>query len=185
VLAIDTSGSMSGRTSTDGPTKLEAARQAAKDFAANLVAGRDQAAVIQFNIVAEVLVPLTDDIDAVQDGLDQLTQDAGTRIDLAIAEAHLQLTGPSRRQGNNPVIILLTDGEPTHTTPDAVRDAAQRAKDDKLLVFTIGLGTDVDEQLLEDIAGKPTWYFPAPDTSDLQSIYEQIAYEIPCEPVWP
>ncbi len=184
-LVIDTSGSMSASTTAGGPTKLEAARQAAKDFAGNLVAGRDQAAVIQFNIEATVLVPLTADIAAVQAGLDQLTQEAGTRIDLAIEEAHRQLTGPSRRETNNPVIVLLTDGEPTHTSPDAVRDAAQRAKTDQLLVFTVGLGTDVDEQLLEDIASRPEWYFPAPDTSDLQAIYEQIAYEIPCEPLWP
>ncbi len=184
-LVIDTSGSMSSRTSPDGPTKLEAAREAARRFALQLVDGRDQAALIQFNLEATVLVGLTGDIDAVSAGLDQLTQASGTRIDLALDAARLELTGPARRLDNNPVIILLTDGEPTGATPQDVRLAAQKAKDEELLVFTIGLGQEVDGELLTDVASKPDWYFYAPDTSDLEGIYDQIVYEIPCQPMWP
>ncbi len=71
-----------------------------------LVAGQDQAA----------LVPLTPTISDVEAGLDRLTQESGTRIDLALDAARGELTGPARREGNNPVLILLTDGEPTGTT---------------------------------------------------------------------
>jgi Ca-activated chloride channel family protein len=83
------------------------------------------------------------------------------------------------------VLILLTDGQPTGTTGDAVRQAATRAKNAGILVFTIGLGQDVDQTLLADIASKPAWYFFAPDTSQLEAIYKQIAYSIPCKPMWP
>jgi Mg-chelatase subunit ChlD len=176
---------MSGTTSAGGPTKLEAAREAARSFVEQLVVGRDQAALIQFNSEAVVLVSLTGDIPAVTAGLDRLTQSTGTRIDLALEAARAELTGPTRKEENNPVIILLTDGEPTLTTPEAVRLAAQRAKDEGHLIFTIGLGEEVDGDLLSDVATRPDWYFYAPDTSDLQGIYEQIAYEIPCQPMWP
>ena len=184
-LLIDTSGSMSQTTSPGGPTKLVAARDAARDFLGQLVAGRDQAAVIQFNNKADALVDLTDDPAVAIAALDRLGQATGTRIDLALGAGLDVLTGPNRRAANNPVLILLTDGEPSGTTPEAVRAAAERAKAADLLVFTIGLGQDVDPDLLRDVAGRPEWYFAAPDTADLAEIYGRIAFEIPCEPEWP
>jgi len=130
-------------------------------------------------------VPLTPGIAEVEAGLDRLTQESGTRIDLALDAARGELTGPARREGNNPVLILLTDGEPTGTTPEEVRAAADRAKEPGVLLFTIGLGQAVDHDLLRDVAGQPEWYFFAPDTSDLEDIYGQIVFEIPCIPAWP
>lgn len=41
-------------------------------------------------------------------------------------------------------------------------------------IYAIGLGQDVDQVLLADIATKPEWYFFAPDTSDLAEIYSQM-----------
>ncbi len=184
-LVIDTSGSMTEVTSPGGPTKLEAAREAARAFVLQLVAGRDQAAVLQFNNEATVLEPLTPDIARAASGLDRLSQASGTRLDLALEAAAAELGGPNRRADNNAVIVLLTDGAPTGVTPDEVRVAAAGAKAAGLLVFTIGLGQDVDQALLGDVASRPEWYFHAPDTGDLNRIYEQIAYSIPCKPMWP
>jgi uncharacterized protein YegL len=185
VLVIDTSGSMSDPTSGGGETKLQAARDAARRFIGQLVAGRDQAAIVQFNIEATVVVPLTDDPGAAVAGLDRLTQATGTRIDLALDVARDVLTGPLRRADNNPVLVLLTDGEPTGTTRADVLAAAARAQSAGLLVFTIGLGTAIDHDLLRGCASRPEWYYPAPDTRDLAAIYDQIAFQIPCVPVWP
>jgi uncharacterized protein YegL len=184
-MVIDTSGSMSGTTSPGGPTKIEAARESARQFVLQLVSGRDQSAVIQFNTDATVLEPLTPDIAKAAAAMDRLTQAVGTRIDLALDAAVAELTGPNKKPGNNPVIILLTDGAPTGVTPDEVRAAANAAKAAGMLIYTIGLGQDVDQVLLRDIASKPEWYFFAPDTSDLAEIYSQIAYSIPCKPMWP
>ncbi len=66
-----------------------------------------------------------------------------------------------------------------------MRAAARKAKDAGILVFTIGLGQAVDQVLMRDIASQPAWYFFAPDTSQLEAIYGQIAYSIPCKPMWP
>lgn len=184
-LVIDSSSSMTETTRPGGPTKLAAAQEAARAFLAQLAAVGSQAALIQFSNTAAVLVPLTPDIAAVTAGLDRLTQASGTRIDLALDSAVAELTGSARRAGNNPVIILLTDGEPTGTTTDAVQQAALRAKTAGMLVFTIGLGQAVDRALLSDIASRPEWAYFAPDTSDLAGIYERIVYVIPCRPEWP
>jgi len=184
-LLIDTSGSMAETTSPGGPTKLDAAREGARAFLAQLSPGRDQAALIPFNAEATVLAPLTGDIAAVSAALDQLAQATGTRIDAALDAGRAELTGPARRAENNAVLILLTDGEPTGTTPEAVQAAAERAKADGLLVFTIGLGADVDAALLEAVASRSDWYYPAPDARDLAAIYGRIAYAIPCRGMWP
>jgi Mg-chelatase subunit ChlD len=184
-LVLDTSGSMSESTRPGGETKFDAARAAAGAFLGNLVPGRDQAALIQFNSTAEVVVSLSDDPALVRAGLDRLTQSTGTRIDSALAIAQAELTGPRRRAGNNPVLVMLTDGEPSGTTPEEVRARAQEAQAAGILVFTVGLGLDVDHDLLRDVASQSDWYFHAPDTSDLASIYDRIAYSIPCKEQWP
>ena len=184
-LVIDTSGSMSETTSPGGPTKLQAATDAARTFLGQLVAGRDQATLVQFNNAAHVVVPLSDGGAAAVAGLALLTQDNGTRIDLGLDAAAGALAVPERKASNTPVIILLTDGEPTGATPDEVRVAALRAKGAGMLVYTIGLGTSIDVALMRDVATKPEWFYSAPDTADLAAIYGQIAFEIPCKLEWP
>lgn len=185
VLAIDTSGSMSETTGSGGPTKFEAAKAAARAFLAQLVPGRDQAALLQFNGEVTVIEPLSDDPAVVAAGLDRLSQAGGTRIDLALEAGRAELTSAARRPENNPVLIVLTDGEPTGTTPEEVRTAAAAAKAAGILVFTIGLGTSLDVELLRDVASRPEWAYLAPDTSDLVAIYEAIVVEIPCVYDWP
>lgn len=184
-LVIDTSGSMSDPTTPGGPTKLVAAREAARGFLAQLSPGNDQAAVIQFNSAAAVIVPLADDPAQVMAGLDQLTQAAGTRLDLAFAAARRELTGPGRRPRNNPVLVLLTDGEPTGTTKADVLGEALATRNAGILVYTIGLGSDVDHDLLRSCATAENRYYFAPQTGDLAAIYAQVAFRLPCRPIWP
>jgi len=185
VLLFDTSGSMSQPTSVGGPEKLAAAKAAGRGFLEQLVEGRDQAALVQFNAEVRLLVPLTDDPTAVIAGLDLLEQAPGTRIDSALAAGREELLSERRRAENNPVLILLTDGEPTGTTPEDVRAAAAEAHAAGLLVFAIGLGSDLDDDLLRDVASRPDWYFRAPDTADLEAIYDAIVDELPCTLAWP
>ncbi len=184
-LVIDTSGSMGDATRDGGPTKLEAARDAAAEFLGVLDFNRDQAALLQFNTDAKLLVALTSDRAALLAGLDALTQESGTRIDLALLAGRDALTGPERKEGNNAVLILLTDGKPTMVGQSEVLQASDSVHEAGILTFTIGLGPDVDHELLELVATIPEWYSYAPDTSDLQGIYERIAYSIPCPEVWP
>ena len=87
-------------------------------------------------------------------------------------------------------MILLSDGYPTYpcdvpstgcgsvysvTGADGARTQANIARNMNVTIFTIGLGTEIDPGLLEDIAGDPANYFYAPSSDDLQGIYEEIA----------
>ena len=45
-------------------------------------------------------------------------------------------------------------------------------------IYTIGLGQDVNADILTDIAGGQSQFFSAPDTSTLASIYQAIAQSI-------
>ncbi|HRA19876.1 MAG TPA: VWA domain-containing protein [Anaerolineae bacterium] len=184
VLVLDASTSMSETTSPGGPTKLQAAKDAARVFMGQLVAGRDQVALVQFNSEATVLVDLTDQPTVAIAGLDRISQASGTAINKALTAGAAVFGGPGRRVSNNAVLILLTDGEPTGTTREEVLAAAGQAQA-AALVFTIGLGQAVDQELLRAIASRSNGFFYAPDTSQLALIYSQIAYEIPCRPGWP
>ena len=81
---------------------------------------------------------------------------------------------------NNKVIILLTDGLPFGTTAEAVLAVADQAKAEGISIYTIGLGGDVDPHLLQQVATDPGKYYFAPQATDLEAIYEQIAILIPC-----
>ncbi|MCE7938165.1 MAG: VWA domain-containing protein, partial [Chloroflexi bacterium CFX6] len=58
--------------------------------------------------------------------------------------------------------------------------AAERARAAGVTVFTIGLGADVDGDLLAGLAGDPSRYAYAPDAAALGAIYRRVAEGIPC-----
>lgn len=73
------------------------------------------------------------------------------------------------------VEILLTDGLPTHSL-SATTDEIQIAAYVGIRIFTIGLGSGVDEDYLEDIAYETGGrYYFAPTAGDLQEIYTNIS----------
>ncbi len=46
--------------------------------------------------------------------------------------------------------------------------------------YATGLGPDADEAALRAMAGEPSRYYYAPDSSDLAQIYSEIAQELLC-----
>jgi hypothetical protein len=66
-------------------------------------------------------------------------------------------------------------------------EAAALAKAEGSVIFTIGLGEDVERDALREIASRPEFFRWAPDGEDLGAVYERIAGEIPCPPsaFWP
>jgi Mg-chelatase subunit ChlD len=184
VLALDTSTSMLEPTSPGGKSKLDSAREAARTFLQMMVPRRDQAALIQFNSSATTLVDLSDQPALAIAALDRLSVDEGTNISHALNIGVNILAGPRRRASNNAVFILLTDGVPTGTTHEEVRQAAIEAQR-AAMVFTIGVGQFVDRALLQSMASQPAYSYFAPNSADLNTIYQAIAYSIPCRSGWP
>ncbi|MCB0216745.1 MAG: VWA domain-containing protein [Chloroflexi bacterium] len=184
VLVIDTSSSMREPTDLGDGSKLDAARAAAAAFVENLSLGprRDQAAIAWFNRSSGIAVGLSDDKAALLAGLASLESLEGTRIDLGLQAAGLALDG-SRRADAKPVVILLTDGI-HNSSPNGVQDVRDQALALKVrgaLIYTIGLGSQIQTDLLREVATTPAGYFASPSSEDLAAIYAQITEQIPCD----
>ncbi len=179
VLAIDTSSSMQELDAT-GATLLAGAKAAAKVFVGVLALPADQAAIVSFNANAALVQPLTGDGARLVARIDGLASAPGTRIDRGLATALAELSSPRRRPDNLPVVILLTDGRPQGGTEADTAAIAQQLRDAGNLVYTIGLGPDVDGGFLIGLAGAPERYLHAPTPQQLAEIYRRIALSLPC-----
>jgi Mg-chelatase subunit ChlD len=180
VLVIDASSSMLEPTAT-GRTKLAVATDAARVFLDQLhFADGDQAAVVSFNAEATLLAALSPDRATLDAALAGITTAQFTRIDRGIAVAAGELASARHRVANAPVMIVLTDGR-ANPVPVSVAEAeARAAKDAGAVLFTIGLGSDLDTEALRGMASKPEYLYVAPDAEALAGIYRGIAVAIPC-----
>jgi Ca-activated chloride channel homolog len=173
-LVIDTSSSMAGR-------KLEDAKAAAAAFVAQMdfAPGRDQVAVVRYDTEAEVACPFTNAGAVIEAAVRNLHSRSGTHIDKGLRLALGELQSPRHLERNMSVMILLTDGVQTGTPGEELR-AANEVHGAGVRVYTIGLGADVDEVTLREIAGSDDRYYSAPDSGDLGHIYGEIARDLMC-----
>lgn len=179
ILAIDTSSSMDKPAETGG-TRLDAAKGAAETFLHLLDFPTDQAGIVSFGTTATLQHPLSVDITSLANELYSLSVAGLTRMDLALTKSRQELTGPRHKTANTPVVILLTDGLPNGTTAEAVLAEATAAKAAGIVIYTIGLGNEVDVSLMQSMATTPAYYYQAPTTAELMDIYRQIANLIQC-----
>jgi Ca-activated chloride channel family protein len=167
ILAFDISGSMSA---TDiAPTRIAAAKAAAKDFVANQPSGISIGVVAFSDAGVSVQVPTTDQ-GPVLDAIDRLVPQKGTSVAAGItaslnaikvaeqgpyANNYYGNASPTPTMSPTPVpagyhapavIILLTDGE-NNEQPDPL-SLAQVAANQGVRIFTVGIGsaagTDLD-----------------------------------------
>jgi Mg-chelatase subunit ChlD len=164
-----------------GRSKLDAATAAARGFLDLLRLGTgDQAALVAFNATASLLVPLTADRAALDAAFGRIEVAQQTCLACGVETAAAEIDSPRREPANTPVLILLTDGR---SNPRPAADAVARAAEAKargVVVFTIGLGTDVDTDALAAIASRPDGFYQAPVGEDLAAIYGRIAVALPC-----
>lgn len=172
-LAIDTSSSMNG-------PKIEAARAAARTFIGLLNLPQDHAAVVSFDERARVAQALTGDRTALEAALASLPTAVGTRIDLGLWVALEELGGLRHRPGVDTVLVLLTDGRPQGGTEASMRLAVGLARDLGVTTYAIGLGDDVQRDVLLEIAGDRDRVHLAPSERELAAIYREVARVIPC-----
>ena len=78
-----------------------------------------------------------------------------------------------------PVVVLMTDG--IQPGLDDVRAAADLVKGTGALVYAIGLGADVDTDLLRGVASDPDRFYASPTADDLARIYAEIFERIACD----
>lgn len=182
VLVLDSSSSMAEPARGDqlnGPTKLDAAKAAAGAFLRFLQLPYDRAAAVGFNETATLASGLSGELDRLDKALVSLSTATGTRIDRGLEAAAAELA-VARRPGALPVVILLTDGLQNGDAAP-VRRAAEDLKAAGALIYTIGLGDEVDRALLEQAASSADRFYSSPSASDLAAIYAQISERLRCE----
>jgi len=189
-LVIDASTSML-EAAEGGRTKLAVALDAVRAFLdgldLELVAppdgtppAGDRASIVAFNRDAALLAPLTADRTALAAALEQVAVAPQTCVVCGMEAAVASLAGARRGAAVSRVIVLLTDGR-SNPRPVAEAEAvAEAAKADGIVVFTIGLGADIDAEALLRMASRPAFAYRAPSADDLAAIYRAVAGAIPC-----
>ncbi|MGI8372633.1 cell wall-binding repeat-containing protein [Priestia megaterium] len=162
-FALDSSGSMEWNDPDD------IRKQTAKEFVDKLD-NNDKAAVIDFDDYANVNIGLTNNKEEIKDAIDQIDSSGGTDLAEGMEASINELEDDNSKVK---YIILLTDGQGYYD-----KNLTKKAKDLGIVVFTIGLGDDVDETLLKEIAeqtgGK---YYHAQSSDDLDTIFDQTSEE--------
>jgi Ca-activated chloride channel family protein len=138
MLTTDYSGSMQ---STDvAPTRLRAARAAAERFL-DQVPGTVRVGLVSFNQAARLVASPTTDRAPLRQAIATLTPSGGTATGEALAVSLTALAAETDETGARvpSAIVLLSDGKSTRgRTP---QELAQRAKELKIPVYTVTLGT--------------------------------------------
>jgi Ca-activated chloride channel family protein len=185
ILAMDTSASM---TADDiEPTRLAAARAAARTLLESLP-DQSRVGVVGFAQYAATISPVLSDKDAVLEAIDNARPEGGTAlgeaIDQALEMGHAATGNAKASKENGPpfAIIVLSDGAST-TGRDPV-NAAQRAKEAGIPVYTVALGTDSGTVEITDEFGQTHIVPVPPDKATLRTIAETTGgktYEAPTE----
>ncbi len=190
-LALDISGSMLSEDFK--PNRIEAAKKTAMKFIDERK--NDRIGLVVFSAKSFTQCPITIDHDVLKNlfsGIKSGMIEDGTAIGMGLA------TGVDRLKDSksvSKVIILLTDGI-NNTGMIAPMTAAEIAKNYKIRVYTVGVGTrgkapypmqtpfgiryvnvdvEIDEPLLKNIAGLTGGkYFRATNNKALENIYSEI-----------
>lgn len=171
VLAIDASGSMGPQGLNNDPNNIRL--EVAKKFVEKLDS-TDKAAVISFERYIKTLTGFTNDRDVLYKAIDSVGNTGYyTYIGAAISKS-IELFGDEQSDRER-YIILLTDGK----SNDGMPSYQKKCQELGIVIYTIGLGNQLDVNLLTTIAtstgGK---YYHATVANDLNDVFTQVEDEI-------
>ena len=181
MLVIDASGSMAGEP-------LEKAKQSAIQFVDGL-GPADEAAVIAFgdsvlpwpDLDPAKEIDFTTDKNAVKNLINGITTVAGVITTPLYDAVFKAVDMTARHPAGNRVVIVFTDGREGDDQGNQVSSLSaeapiDRAEENDIPVFTIGLGRRADEDYLKEAAIRTggTYKF-APDAGELGGIYQDTA----------
>ena len=171
-LALDYSNSMKR-----DPKTIPDMEEAAKAFVdlLDVNAPNHWGQVLKFANGLEIAQKFTDDKSALRDAIDRDTElDGGATW---LYDAIYQAVSDAAGQPRSKAVIVMTDGKDTKSPPGrSATEVIRHAQAEGVPVFTIGLGSEVDEAVLSTIATQTAGvYYYAPDSNDLREIYWKIA----------
>ena len=170
MFVIDSSGSMDWNDPNDYR------RTAAKNFVDGLIPGTrvgvatgDRAGVVDFDSYATLTQSLTDDFERVKAAIDRIDASGGTNIGAGVNAANNELIRNSA-DDRIKIQILLTDGDGSYS-----HSYTTNAFENGIVIYTIGLGSGINENLLKEIAGRTGGqYFHASGAEDLPIVFDRI-----------
>ncbi len=190
MLALDRSGSMASDKKSP-PQPLTQAKDAAEEFVSKMT-GSDQVGYVSFatKVSQPIDQELTKNFSAVRNSISEteIGKDGVqyTNIGDALLSARNEFLSQRKNKEARQVIVLLTDGAPTYPKDPAnpnypeeyTRQVAQALKQDGVGIYTIGLGDEVNEKLLKEIASTPEQYYAAATGAELSKVYQDVATAI-------
>ncbi len=174
IYVIDTSGSMAG-------DRIDAAKRAAIALAHKGIKSGDRVGIVGFDSRAEVVAPLSADLESVITSVMALKPGGSTDIGEAIRTAVEEFKTHGRRDRDWHV-ILLTDGVPTKGEPtpeDKAYSETMAAVNEGVTISTIGIrlpeeGIRVIEQIA-GMAGGRSYHVTDPEDLTLVTLMEYSA----------
>jgi VWFA-related protein len=165
-LAFDRSGSMK--------TALAEAKQAAVDFLKRM-SGNDQVAVVSFDDKVRVDCELSSDRGLVESAIKGIGLGKDTALYDAVQKG-LEILGKASTK--RLALVILSDGKDNRSRLGRP-DVLSLAKDKSVPLFTVGLGSPIDESCLTDLAtGTGGNFFRAAGPQDLIRLYQTIAEQL-------
>lgn len=186
-VAIDLSGSMNN----DGgnpPQPVSDALKSAGQFV-NSLKQNDQVAVVTFATRAAVVTEMTNLHGAVANaifglGIEPAEETGYTNTVDALKMSQAELNSERHNINARRVLVLLTDGLPTVSGKSDVVALAEATalslSEDNIEVYAIGLGNNVDQSFVRNIASDESNAYFAPTGADLEKIYSEITSSL-CE----
>ncbi len=176
-LLLDESGSMA----SENPSRLRRVKGAARRFLNKLkqVETDHMAALVGYSARhddgARVYHGLSTDIDDVRTRVNVLTADNRTPIGDGIREASRQFGDSDSEK----VLILLSDGNETEESGPV---GAARSLDDDVTVHTIGVGSNVDGEMLGNIAGATGGrYHHIENADEMKEVFDRLLADVTAE----
>jgi uncharacterized membrane protein len=163
MLVLDRSGSMTG-------PKIEMAKEAAKE-AVELLSPQDYVGVIAFDSEAFWVAPMQSAADkaSVEDKIASIQPGGGTNFTPGLEMAYEALSSCPAKIKH---VVLMTDGL---SVPGPFYELTTKMSGDQITMSTVGVGSDADQNLLQQMAewGNGRFYF----TDNPQNIPQIFARE--------
>lgn len=186
ILAIDLSGSMNN-DGDNPPEPITSVLRAANSFV-NRLGPDDQAGIVTFATEAKVDTSLTNNRASVAQKILDLSIDpkeevGNTNTGDSFLRAVEEFSSRRHNLEARKVLIVLTDGLATAPEDEPelyaiIQSNLTKAQD--IIVYSIGLGQQVNMDFVREIASEPSNAYQALTRNDVDRIYEQITSSI-CE----
>jgi Mg-chelatase subunit ChlD len=149
---------------------MQQAKTAARQFIDNFVAPNRQVAVV--GVPEGLALKPTDDHQKLVEAIDRMMPIGGTSLHEGLSTAREALKG---KAGIHRIYVVLSDG--TTDDPDAAIAESTRIRRNGGRVVTIGVGSRVQESLLQQLCSTPTDYHPVGKAIELGDALVNLATE--------